>query len=73
MLIQAAINGSLAKVEHPHIPLTSAELATAAAEAATAGAGAIHFHARAEDLFLKDVRTVDEFAFPGIIAAGLRP
>lgn len=49
MLIQAAINGSRSKVEHPHIPLTSAELATAAAEAATAGAGAIHFHARSED------------------------
>ncbi len=49
MLIQAAINGSRSKVEHPHIPLTSAELATAASEAATAGAGAIHFHARSED------------------------
>lgn len=49
MLIQAAINGSRSKVEHPHIPVTSAELAAAAAEAATAGARAIHFHARSED------------------------
>jgi uncharacterized protein (DUF849 family) len=49
MLIQAAINGSRSKAEHPHIPVTSAELATAAVAAETAGAGAIHFHARSED------------------------
>jgi uncharacterized protein (DUF849 family) len=49
MLIQAAINGSRSKVEHPHVPLTSAELAAAAEEAAAAGAEAIHFHARSED------------------------
>jgi len=49
MLITAAINGSRSKVEHPHIPVTSSEIATAAAEAARAGAGAIHFHARKED------------------------
>jgi len=33
MLITAAINGSRSKVEHPHIPVTSAEIAAAAAEA----------------------------------------
>jgi uncharacterized protein (DUF849 family) len=49
MLITAAINGSRSKAEHPHIPVTSVEIATAAAEAADEGAGAIHFHARAED------------------------
>lgn len=49
MLITAAINGSRSKVEHPHIPVTSAEIAAAAAEAAGEGAGAIHFHARSED------------------------
>jgi uncharacterized protein (DUF849 family) len=49
MLITAAINGARSKVEHPHIPVTSAEIATAAAEAAAGGAGAIHFHARSED------------------------
>jgi uncharacterized protein (DUF849 family) len=49
MLITAAINGSRSKTEHPHIPVTSAEIATAAAEAVDEGAGAIHFHARAED------------------------
>jgi uncharacterized protein (DUF849 family) len=49
MLITAAINGSRSKAEHPHIPVTSVEIATAAAEAADEGAGAIHFHARADD------------------------
>jgi uncharacterized protein (DUF849 family) len=49
MLITAAINGSRSKAEHPHIPVTSEEIATAAAEAVNEGAGAIHFHARAED------------------------
>lgn len=49
MLITAAINGSRSKAEHPHIPVTSAEVASAAAEAAAAGAEAVHFHARSED------------------------
>jgi uncharacterized protein (DUF849 family) len=49
MLITAAINGSRSKTEHPHIPVTSSEIATAATEAAAEGAKAIHFHARSED------------------------
>jgi uncharacterized protein (DUF849 family) len=37
MLITAAINGSRSKAEHSHIPVTSVEIATAAAEAADEG------------------------------------
>jgi uncharacterized protein (DUF849 family) len=49
MLIEAAINGSRTKGEHPASPVTSSELASAAYEAVKAGAGALHFHARSED------------------------
>jgi uncharacterized protein (DUF849 family) len=49
MLIEAAINGSRSKSEHPLIPLSSLELADAALGAAVAGATAVHFHARAEN------------------------
>src|SRR5213593_3341277 len=46
MLITACLNGSRAPGAHPALPVTPAALATAAAEAARAGAGAMHFHVR---------------------------
>lgn len=49
MLIEAAINGSRRKSEHPGVPETPSEIAHAALECADAGAGAIHFHVRSSD------------------------
>ncbi|HLB78094.1 MAG TPA: 3-keto-5-aminohexanoate cleavage protein, partial [Candidatus Dormibacteraeota bacterium] len=46
MLIKACLNGSRAPGVHPALPVTPAALAIAAADAVTAGAGAIHFHVR---------------------------
>ncbi len=46
MLIKACLNGSRAPGVHPALPVTPAALASAAAGAVSAGAGAIHFHVR---------------------------
>jgi uncharacterized protein (DUF849 family) len=74
-LIQAAINGRRARVEHPALPVTPEEQALAAAESVAAGASAIHLHVRAPDgsesLAGSDVaRTVASIraAVPGIPA-----
>ncbi len=48
-LIQAAINGSRTRAEHPAIPVTPAQQAREAAAAVLAGAGAVHVHARRAD------------------------
>lgn len=44
-LVQAALNGSRTKAEHPAIPRTPAELAAEAAAAVAAGARTLHLHA----------------------------
>lgn len=44
-LLEAALNGSRTPAEHPAIPRTPAELATAARGAVDAGARALHLHA----------------------------
>jgi uncharacterized protein (DUF849 family) len=49
MLIEAAINGSRRKSEHTAIPETPSEIANAALESLSAGAGAVHFHVRSDD------------------------
>jgi uncharacterized protein (DUF849 family) len=49
MLIEAALNGGRRRAEHPVIPCTPQELATAAKESVAAGAGSIHFHVRSRD------------------------
>lgn len=58
-VLQVALNGSRRRDEHPALPVTSWELATAAAEAVAAGAGAVHFHVRdslgAESIAAADV------------------
>lgn len=46
MLIQAALNGGTSRSEHSAVPVTPAELATAAREAQAAGATVIHIHPR---------------------------
>jgi uncharacterized protein (DUF849 family) len=46
MLIQAALNGSRKRAEHPAVPITPEELANSAKESVAAGARAIHFHVR---------------------------
>jgi uncharacterized protein (DUF849 family) len=45
-LLQAALNGARRREEHPALPVTSSELADAAAKAVAAGAMAIHVHVR---------------------------
>jgi uncharacterized protein (DUF849 family) len=49
MLVVAALNGGRSPADHPAMPLSPAQLGAAAAESARAGAGAVHFHARAAD------------------------
>ncbi|MGH7538267.1 MAG: 3-keto-5-aminohexanoate cleavage protein [Gemmatimonadales bacterium] len=46
MLLEVALNGSRRREEHPSLPVTPRELATAAREAVAAGAGAVHLHLR---------------------------
>jgi uncharacterized protein (DUF849 family) len=46
VLIKACLNGGRSRAEHPAVPLTPAELAASAREAANAGAGALHLHPR---------------------------
>jgi uncharacterized protein (DUF849 family) len=48
-MIQVALNGNRARSENPAIPFTIEEVAESAREAVAAGAGSIHFHARAGD------------------------
>ncbi len=47
MLIKAAINGGRMKTEHPAVPMTPDEQATAVIECLRVGADAIHLHVRA--------------------------
>jgi uncharacterized protein (DUF849 family) len=49
LLLEAALNGGRSPAEHPAIPVSPSQLSAAAAEAARAGAGALHFHVRAAD------------------------
>ena len=49
MLVVAALNGGRSPDDHPAVPLSPAQLATATAESARAGAGAVHFHVRGAD------------------------
>ncbi len=49
MLLQAALNGTLTKANHPTLPVTAEELARDAAACVAAGARAIHMHPRDGD------------------------
>jgi uncharacterized protein (DUF849 family) len=49
MLIQACLNGSRARGEHPELPCTPEELASAARRAVAAGARSLHIHPRGPD------------------------
>jgi uncharacterized protein (DUF849 family) len=49
MLVVAALNGGRSAADHPALPVSPVEMATASAEAAQAGAGAVHFHVRGAD------------------------
>ncbi len=44
--LKACLNGKRTRAEHPAVPITPAELAEAAAATVTAGAEAVHLHAR---------------------------
>ena len=47
--LKACLNGRRDPAEHPAVPVTPAQLATAAAAAVAAGAEAVHVHPRADD------------------------
>jgi uncharacterized protein (DUF849 family) len=49
LVIKACLNGNRSRDEHPAVPITPDELATAAAAAIAAGAQAVHMHPRAGD------------------------
>jgi uncharacterized protein (DUF849 family) len=49
MLLEAALNGGRSTADHPAVPVTPAQLGAATAEAAHAGAAAVHFHVRGPD------------------------
>jgi uncharacterized protein (DUF849 family) len=49
LLLEAALNGGRPPADHPAIPVSPSQLSAAAAEAARAGAGALHFHVRGAD------------------------
>jgi uncharacterized protein (DUF849 family) len=49
VLVVAAVNGGRSPVDHPAMPVSPTQLGAAAAEAARAGAGAVHFHVRGAD------------------------
>lgn len=47
--LKACLNGDRLRADHPAVPVTPEELATAAYDAAAAGAVAVHFHPRGAD------------------------
>lgn len=49
MLLQATLNGSLSKDDHPAVPISADELARDAVECIAAGAREFHIHPRDED------------------------
>ena len=46
VMIEAAINESVTREQHPGVPITPEEIADQAIACARAGASIIHFHAR---------------------------
>jgi uncharacterized protein (DUF849 family) len=71
LLLEAALNGGRSPADHPAIPVSPSQLSAAAAEAARAGAGALHFHVRGaggrESLAAADVaRAVAEVRTQGV-------
>ena len=61
MLLQAALNGGLAKDDHPAVPASPEELAQDAVACVQAGAGAFHLHPRdAQGRERLDADVVDE-------------
>ncbi|WBQ03588.1 3-keto-5-aminohexanoate cleavage protein [Kribbella sp. CA-293567] len=48
-VLKACLNGDRSRADHPGVPITPAELAQSAYDAALAGAVAVHFHPRGAD------------------------
>lgn len=65
MLLQATLNGSLTKDDHPAVPVTAEELARDAAACLAAGARAFHIHPRDE----AGVERLDSETVNGVVAA----
>ena len=49
LLLEAALNGGRSPADHPAMPVSPTQLSAATAEAARAGARAVHFHVRGAD------------------------
>lgn len=49
MLLKCCVNGPRLATEHPALPVTPEQIASAAADAQAAGAGAVHLHAKLPD------------------------
>src|SRR5262245_7351564 len=60
MLIQAAINGSRSRTDHPAVPITPGQQAQESRAAVAAGASSIHVHVR--DKTGKESLTSDDVA-----------
>jgi uncharacterized protein (DUF849 family) len=48
-ILKACLNGDRSRADHPGVPVTPADLAQSAYDAAAAGAGAVHIHPRGAD------------------------
>jgi uncharacterized protein (DUF849 family) len=71
LLLEAALNGGRSAADHPAMPVSPTQLSAATAEAARAGADAVHFHVRGgngrESLAAADVaRAVAEVRPQGV-------
>src|SRR5262245_52572986 len=51
VVVEAAINGSRSRAEHPGVPGTPEEVAAEARRCAEAGASVVHIHARSGDVW----------------------
>ena len=72
-MIKVALNGSRNKIDHPNIPITTAELINSAKASIVAGANAIHFHVHdfegnetLENSFVREQVNALKNALPGI-------
>lgn len=62
-MVQAALNGTRTRADHPGVPVTAAEIAADAAACIAAGVTEVHLHPRSDDGVERlDAETVDKTA-----------
>ena len=71
MLLKACLNGPRSPAEHPALPISPKALARDVALVATAGVGAVHFHAKNAAGF--DTLEADDLAAALVAARAVRP